>query len=47
MNPGYSTPSKQDIIDWILTLMARHNLTWADIEEPDNPTEPENNGPAA
>jgi hypothetical protein len=36
-----NTPSKDDIIAQILEIMARHNLTWADIEEPDNPTEPE------
>ena len=29
------------IIAEILGLMARHNLSLADIEEPDNPTEPE------
>jgi hypothetical protein len=36
-----NTPSKDDIIAQILEIMARHNLSLADIEEPENQQEPE------
>jgi hypothetical protein len=40
---GMNTPSKDDIIAQILEIMARHNLSLADIEEPENQQEPEVN----
>jgi hypothetical protein len=39
-----NTPSKDDIIAQILEIMARHNLSPADIEEPENQQEPETVG---